>query len=135
MSETKNLYQISSESHSLTEQLGSKIQSFLEDYINLKSNWSSFEDESIREEKIAQIHNSLTAINNLIGNLKELLTKIEEMKKKNVESKINIDELTELRHNLLEQSKEKARKIDSLITSLQSLDREIQTYFTLKENS
>jgi len=135
MSESKNLYNMTSETHTLTGQLGNKIQLFIEEFVNLKTNWSNFENEIEKREKINSIHNSLGDINNLISNLKMLLTSIEEIQNKNDDSKVNIDELTEARNKLLEQSKEKARKIDSLINSLQSLDRDIQTYFTLKEDS
>lgn len=135
MSESKNLYNMTSETHTLTGQLGNKIQLFIEEFVTLKSNWSNFENEIEKKEKINSIHNSLGDINNLISNLKELLTSIEEMHNKNENSKVNIDELIEARNKLLKQSKEKAKKIDSLMNSLQSLDRDIQTYFTLKEDS
>jgi len=135
MSESNDIFDMTSESHTMAGQLGSKIQLFIEDFINLKSNWSNFEDEMEKKEKITKLHNSLTDINNLITNLKKLLTGIEELQSKNEGSKTNVDVLIETRDKLLEQSKEKARKIDSLITTLQSLDRDIQTYFSLKENS
>ncbi|OUM62375.1 hypothetical protein PIROE2DRAFT_61929 [Piromyces sp. E2] len=134
MSENKSLFIMASESHTLTSQLGNKIQSFIEEFLNLKSNWINFENELEKKEKITSIHNSLSDINNLITNLKELLCNIEDQKNKNIDTEENIDELIETRNKLLEQSKEKARKIDSLINSLQSLDRDIQTYFSLKED-
>jgi len=82
MSESKNLYNMTSETHTLTGQLGNKIQLFIEEFVTLKSNWSNFENEIEKKEKINSIHNSLGDINNLISNLKELLTSIEEMHNK-----------------------------------------------------
>ncbi|KAG4099692.1 hypothetical protein H8356DRAFT_1664106 [Neocallimastix lanati (nom. inval.)] len=130
-----NLQILSYETQTLTSQLGNKIQSFIEEFINLKSEWKNFEDEKEKKECITQIRNSLKDINILISNIKELLVNMEEINNKDEDSKISIEELTETRNKLLEQSKEKSRKIDSLITSLQILDRDVQTYFSLKENA
>eukprot|EP00833_Pecoramyces_ruminatium_P010676 jgi/Orpsp1_1/1184708/evm.model.c7180000090660.1 len=135
MSENKSLYTLSSEAYSLTGQLGNKIQSFTEEFINLKSDWKNIENEIEKKERITQIQNTLNEVNNLIINIKDDLINIEEMNNMNEKSKISIEELTETRNKLLEQSKEKSKRIDLLITSLQVLDRDIQTYFSLKETS
>jgi len=131
----KNISILSSETHTLTGQLGGKIQSFIEEFIILKSDWKNFENDENKKERITQIRNTLNDINNLTTNIKELLIKIEELDNKNGNSITSIEKLIEARDKLIEQSKEKSRRIDSLITSLQILDRNIQTYFSLKENS
>jgi len=77
-----NLQILSYETQTLTSQLGNKIQSFIEEFINLKSEWKNFEDEKEKKECITQIRNSLKDINILISNIKELLVNMEEINNK-----------------------------------------------------